>query len=154
MRCSNSIKVDGCNVFKETSMVQNTRLLFSTRRRTEHVNSYPIIYRATKPPRLYPVTEKRMTWSPLHSRSLMASVTLYLSRLIKNSSLQALDCKDLPLSQSVHLPNPLRHMSNYLLWTQPSIREELSHLIQHQNMFHERCVLTLLCVLGCPTFRE
>ena len=64
MRCSNSIKVDGCYLLEETCMVQNTRWSLRTRRRTEHDNPHPIIYRATKPPRLYPVTEKRMTWSP------------------------------------------------------------------------------------------
>ena len=129
MRRSNSIEIDRCNVFEETCMVQNAKMSLRICRRTEHVNSHPIIYRATKPPRLYPVTEKRTTWSPLHSRSLMESVTLYLPRC--NESLKLSDCKNIPLSQPFHLPNPLRHMSNYLLWTQPSIREELSHLIQH-----------------------
>lgn len=76
-------------------------------------------------------------------------VFIYINNIFELS-----DCKDIPLSQSVRLPNPLHHRSNFLLWIQPSIREELSHLIQRQNMFHERCVLTLLYVLGCPTFRE
>lgn len=89
MRCSNSIKVDRCDFFEETCMAQNTEnVVEKTCRRTAHVKSHPIIYRATKPPRLYPVTEKRMTWSPSHSRSLTVSVTLYLSILIIISSSQ------------------------------------------------------------------
>jgi hypothetical protein len=77
MRCSDSIEIDRCDIVEEARMIQNTGLSLRTHRRTESmIDSHPIRYRATKPPRLYPVTEKRMTRSPLHSISLTASVTL------------------------------------------------------------------------------
>ena len=115
MRRSNSIKVDRCDVFEETFMVQNATLCDEDPRgRTEvDFNTRPIRYRATKPPMLYPVTEKRVTRSPLSSSSSTVSVTFFIIKISNNSGLSIIS--DAPLLQPVHPPNPLRHTLNYLL---------------------------------------
>lgn len=74
MRSRDGIEVDRRNILEEPSLVQDaSRAVSVIRRYTKERSTYPTTYLAMSPPRLYPVTENRVTFLPSSSSFLTSS---------------------------------------------------------------------------------